>query len=126
MLQLPDLIDVIIPRGGKSLVARISAEAHVPVIKHLDGICHIYLDETADAQKAVNIVFNAKTSRCGTCNTVETLLVHQSRAADLLPAVAAKLAEKQVEPARLPSAHAPCCPIFRLPLMKIGTPNTSR
>lgn len=97
MLQLPDLIDVIIPRGGKSLVARISAEAHVPVIKHLDGICHIYLDETADAQKAVNIVFNAKTSRCGTCNTVETLLVHQSRAADLLPAVAAKLAEKQVE-----------------------------
>ena len=97
MLQLPDLIDVIIPRGGKSLVARISAEARVPVIKHLDGICHIYLDETADAQKAVNIVFNAKTSRCGTCNTVETLLVHQSRAADLLPAVAAKLAEKQVE-----------------------------
>ena len=97
MLQLPDLIDVIIPRGGKSLVARISAEAHVPVIKHLDGICHIYLDETADAQKAVNIVFNAKTSRCGTCNTVETLLVHQNRAADLLPAVAAKLAEKQVE-----------------------------
>ena len=97
MLQLTDLIDVIIPRGGKSLVARISAEARVPVIKHLDGICHIYLDETADAQKAVNIVFNAKTSRCGTCNTVETLLVHQSRAADLLPAVAAKLAEKPVE-----------------------------
>lgn len=97
MLQLPDLIDVIIPRGGKSLVARISAEARVPVIKHLDGICHIYLDETADAEKAVNIVFNAKTSRCGTCNTVETLLVHQSCAADLLPAVAAKLAEKQVE-----------------------------
>jgi len=97
MLQLPDLIDVIIPRGGKSLVARISAEARVPVIKHLDGICHIYLDESADAEKAVNIVFNAKTSRCGTCNTLETLLVHQSRAADLLPAVAAKLAEKQVE-----------------------------
>ena len=97
MLQLPDLIDVIIPRGGKSLVARISAEARVPVIKHLDGICHIYLDESADAEKAVNIVFNAKTSRCGTCNTVETLLVHQSRAADLLPAVAAKLAEKHVE-----------------------------
>ena len=97
MLQLPDLIDVIIPRGGKSLVARISAEARVPVIKHLDGICHIYLDESADAEKAINIVFNAKTSRCGTCNTVETLLVHQSRAADLLPAVAAKLAEKQVE-----------------------------
>ena len=97
MLQLPDLIDVIIPRGGKSLVARISAEARVPVIKHLDGICHIYLDETADAEKAVNIVFNAKTSRCGTCNTVETLLVHQNCAADLLPAVAAKLAEKQVE-----------------------------
>ncbi|MDO5059527.1 MAG: glutamate-5-semialdehyde dehydrogenase, partial [Neisseria sp.] len=65
MLQSPELIDVIIPRGGKSLVARISAEARVPVIKHLDGICHVYLDEFADTEKAVNIAFNAKTSRYG-------------------------------------------------------------
>lgn len=97
MLQSVDLIDVIIPRGGKNLVARVTEQARVPVIKHLDGICHIYVDESADSNKAVNIVFNAKTSRCGTCNTVETLLIHQNRAAELLPNIAAKLAEKNVE-----------------------------
>lgn len=97
MLQSPDLIDVIIPRGGKSLVARIAAEARVPVIKHLDGICHVYIDQAADAEKAAAIALNAKTSRCGTCNTMETLLVHQSRAAEILPLLAEKFAEKQVE-----------------------------
>ena len=97
MLQAVDLIDVIIPRGGKNLVARVTEQARVPVIKHLDGICHIYVDESADNNKAINIVFNAKTSRCGTCNTVETLLIHQNRAAELLPNIAAKLAEKNVE-----------------------------
>ncbi len=97
MLQSPDLIDVIIPRGGKSLVARISAEARVPVIKHLDGICHVYIDRAADAQKALDIAFNAKTSRYGTCNTMETLLVHESRAAEILPPLAEKYAGKGVE-----------------------------
>ena len=97
MLQSPDLIDVVIPRGGKSLVSRIAAEARVPVIKHLDGICHVYLDEFADAEKAVNIAFNAKTSRYGTCNTMETLLVHEARAAELLPLLAARYREKGVE-----------------------------
>ena len=97
MLQSPDLIDVIIPRGGKSLVARIAAEARVPVIKHLDGICHVYLDEFADPEKAVSIAFNAKTSRYGTCNTMETLLVHTARAAELLPPLAEKYREKGVE-----------------------------
>ncbi|WP_416192252.1 glutamate-5-semialdehyde dehydrogenase [Neisseria sp. CCUG12390] len=97
MLQSPDLIDVIIPRGGKSLVARIAAEARVPVIKHLDGICHVYIDQAADTEKAVNIAFNAKTSRYGTCNTMETLLVHAARAAEILPLLAEKYAEKQVE-----------------------------
>lgn len=97
MLQSPDLIDVIIPRGGKSLVARIASEARVPVIKHLDGICHVYIDQAADTEKAVNIAFNAKTSRYGTCNTMETLLVHAARAADILPLLAEKYAEKQVE-----------------------------
>lgn len=97
MLQSPDLIDVVIPRGGKNLVARISAEARVPVIKHLDGICHIYIDQSADTEKAVSIAFNAKTSRYGTCNTMETLLVHEKRAAEILPLLAAQYAEKGVE-----------------------------
>ncbi|OSI11753.1 glutamate-5-semialdehyde dehydrogenase [Neisseria canis] len=97
MLQSPDLIDVIIPRGGKNLVARISAEARVPVIKHLDGICHVYIDKAADQAKAVDIAFNAKTSRYGTCNTMETLLVHQERAEEILPVLAEKYAEKNVE-----------------------------
>ena len=97
MLQSPDLIDVIIPRGGKNLVALIAAEARVPVIKHLDGICHVYIDEFADNNQALNIAFNAKTSRYGTCNTMETLLIHTSRAAELLPQLAARYAEKQVE-----------------------------
>ncbi|STZ76689.1 glutamate-5-semialdehyde dehydrogenase [Bergeriella denitrificans] len=92
MLQSPDLIDVIIPRGGKSLVARISAEARVPVIKHLDGICHIYIDQAADTEKAVNTAYNAKTSRDGTCNTIETLLVHAARAQEILPLLAEQYA----------------------------------
>ena len=93
MLQSPELIDVIIPRGGKSLVARIAAEARVPVIKHLDGICHVYIDQAADTDKAVNIAFNAKTSRDGTCNTMETLLVHADRAAEILPVLAERYAQ---------------------------------
>ena len=97
MLQSPEFIDVVIPRGGKSLVSRIAAEARVPVIKHLDGICHVYIDRAADADKAVNIAFNAKTSRYGTCNTMETLLVHQSRAAEILPVLAEKYAARDVE-----------------------------
>ncbi len=97
MLQAVGLIDVIIPRGGKSLVARVSEQARVPVIKHLDGICHVYIDEFADKNKAINIAFNAKTSRYGTCNTMETLLIHASRAAEILPELAQKYAEKGVE-----------------------------
>ncbi|WP_416189091.1 glutamate-5-semialdehyde dehydrogenase [Neisseria sp. CCUG17229] len=97
MLQSPELIDVIIPRGGKSLVARVAAEARVPVIKHLDGICHVYIDQAADTQKAIGIAFNAKTSRYGTCNTMETLLIHAARAEEMLPLLAEKYAEKQIE-----------------------------
>lgn len=97
MLQLPEYIDVIIPRGGKGLVARISAEARVPVIKHLDGICHVYLDETADEDRALAIAVNAKTSRYGTCNTMETLLIHQNCAQAWLPMLQAAYAEKGVE-----------------------------
>lgn len=97
MLAEHQYIDVIIPRGGKNLVARISAEARVPVIKHLDGICHVYIDKHADSNKALRIAVNAKTSRYGTCNTMETLLVHTDRAAEILPALAAEYAKHQVE-----------------------------
>jgi glutamate-5-semialdehyde dehydrogenase len=97
MLTMPEFIDVIIPRGGKSLVARVSAEARMPVIKHLDGNCHVYVDEAADADKALAIALNAKTQRYGTCNTMETLLVHAAIAPGFLPHVAARYAEHGVE-----------------------------
>ncbi len=85
MISMPNCLDVIIPRGGKGLIQRISAEATVPVIKHLDGICHVYIDEFADPVKAINIAINAKTQRYGTCNTMETLLVAEAIAAEILP-----------------------------------------
>jgi glutamate-5-semialdehyde dehydrogenase len=75
MLSMPEFIDVIVPRGGKGLIERISREARMPVIKHLDGICHVYIDDRADIDKAVAVAFNAKTQRYGTCNTMECLLV---------------------------------------------------
>ena len=97
MLQAVGLIDVIIPRGGKSLVSRISEQARVPVIKHLDGNCHVYIDEYADLNKAIHIAINAKTSRYGTCNTMETLLIHMTRAAEILPLLAQQYQEKGVQ-----------------------------
>ena len=97
LITLREFVDVIVPRGGKSLITRLLAEAKVPMIQHLDGNCHVYLDDDADAEKAVNIVENAKTQRYGTCNTAESLLVARARAADLLPKIAAKLLEKGVE-----------------------------
>ncbi len=90
-------VDVIVPRGGKGLVERISKEARVPVIKHLDGVCHVYVDEGADPAKALAIVENAKTQRYGTCNTMETLLVAQAAAPAVLPAIGRMFAEKGVE-----------------------------
>lgn len=106
MLQLPEYIDVIIPRGGKGLVARISAEARVPVIKHLDGICHVYIDDAADWDKAFNVALNAKTSRYGTCNTMETLLVHAAAAPHILPRLQAAYADKGVELRGCPRVQA--------------------
>lgn len=97
MITMPEYIDVIIPRGGKGLVARISADARVPVIKHLDGVCHIYLDDEADPAKVLPIVVNAKTHRYGTCNTLETLLVNETIAELILPPLAQALLEKGVE-----------------------------
>jgi glutamate-5-semialdehyde dehydrogenase len=97
LITLPEYVDVIIPRGGKGLIERISREARVPVIKHLDGICHVYIDDRADPAKALPIVMNAKTQRYGTCNTLETLLVAEGVAAALLPGLAAALLAKGVE-----------------------------
>ncbi|MBK1618680.1 glutamate-5-semialdehyde dehydrogenase [Lamprobacter modestohalophilus] len=97
MITDPEHIDVIIPRGGKGLIERISREARVPVIKHLDGICHVYIDDKADADKAVAIAVNAKTQRYGTCNTMETLLVAEPVARPLLSRIGAALVAKGVE-----------------------------
>ncbi len=90
-------VDVIVPRGGKSLTERIAREAKVPVIKHLDGVCHVYVDAAADVDMAVKIADNAKTQRYSPCNTMETLLVHASIAPRVLPALAAIYREKGVE-----------------------------
>ena len=97
LITMPEYVDVIIPRGGKSLIERISADARVPVIKHLDGVCHVFIDDSADEEMAFNIAINSKTQRYGTCNTMETLLVAQTRAAQVLPRLAARYAELGVE-----------------------------
>ncbi len=89
LIAMPQFVDVIVPRGGKGLIERISREARVPVIKHLDGNCHVYIDEFADDDKAVRIADNAKTHRYGTCNTMETLLIHSAAA----PRVLGRLAD---------------------------------
>ncbi len=97
LITMPEFVDVIVPRGGKGLIERISREASVPVIKHLDGICHVYIDAQADLEKAVNIAVNAKTHRYGTCNTMETLLISEQVAAEVLPTLAEAYGEKGVE-----------------------------
>ena len=97
LITMTEFIDVIVPRGGKSLIERISADARVPVIKHLDGNCHVYIDDHADLQKAVAIALNAKTHRYGVCNAMESLLVAESVADKVLPELAALYAEKDVE-----------------------------
>ena len=97
LVAMPEFVDVIVPRGGKGLIERISAEARVPVIKHLDGICHVYVDDEADLQKALDIAFNAKCHRYGVCNAMETLLVHEKIAAQFLPAIKKRYDEQQVE-----------------------------
>lgn len=96
LITLRDFVDVIVPRGGKSLIERISAEATIPVIKHLDGICHVYIDESADREKAIRIAINAKTHRYGVCNAMETLLVSEKIAPTLLPTLAQAYIEKGV------------------------------
>ena len=97
LITMPKYVDVIVPRGGKGLIERISREARVPVIKHLDGVCHVYIDDEADPDKAIRIADNAKTQRYGTCNTMETLLVNSNIADLILPKLAEVYAAKGVE-----------------------------
>ena len=97
LITMPEYVDVIVPRGGKSLIERISRDATVAVIKHLDGICHVYIDKDADREKALKIAYNAKTHRYGVCNAMETLLVHKDIANDILPELCKQYTGKGVE-----------------------------
>lgn len=97
LITMPQFVDVIVPRGGKGLIERISRDARVPVIKHLDGVCHVYIDSHADPEKAMDIALNSKTQRYGTCNTMETLLVDEEIAEDMLPLLAEAFRKKSVE-----------------------------
>jgi len=97
LLKMSEYVDVIIPRGGKGLIERVSAEARMPVIKHLDGICHVYIDDRADIEKAINIAYNAKTQRYGTCNTMECLLVAENVAEKVLNKLGPMYQEANVE-----------------------------
>ena len=97
LIAMPEYVDVIIPRGGKSLIERISAEARVPVIKHLDGNCHVYVDAAVDLELAVKVTDNAKTQKYSPCNAAESLLVHRAVAPDFLPRIGAIFAAKGVQ-----------------------------
>jgi len=97
LITMKDFVDIIVPRGGKGLIERVSSESRIPVLKHLDGVCHVYIDDRADPDKAIRIADNAKTQRYGTCNTMETLLVHKGIAERVLPALAGIYLSKGVE-----------------------------
>ena len=112
LVAMERYIDAVVPRGGKGLIEAVSAEARVPVIKHLDGICHVYIDDRADPAKAIAIADNAKTQRYGTCNTMETLLVAQAIASKVLPDIGRIYAQKGVE--------MRCCPESKAILHKAG------
>ena len=97
LLQLDEFVDIIVPRGGKGLIERVIEESRIPIIKHLDGICHVFIDERADPEKAIRVACNAKTQRYGTCCTMETLLVDRAIAPEVLPPLAARYLEAGVE-----------------------------
>ncbi|TSA40759.1 MAG: glutamate-5-semialdehyde dehydrogenase [Betaproteobacteria bacterium] len=106
LITMKDYVDVIVPRGGKGLIERLIKEARIPVIKHLHGVCHVYIDDEADHTKAIRIADNAKTSRYGTCNTMETLLVAASVAQDILPPLCQIYFDKGVELRGCPASRA--------------------
>src|SRR5205809_1549360 len=97
LVTLKEYVDIIVPRGGKDLIERLTRESKIPMIKHLDGVCHVYVDDSADADMAVKIADNAKTQRYGTCNTMETLLVAEKIAGKVLPQIGAIFESKKVE-----------------------------
>lgn len=97
LLKLHDYVDVIVPRGGKGLIERISSESRIPVIKHLDGVCHVYIDAQADPEMAIAIAFNSKVEKLAVCNALETLLIHADIAEVVLPPLAAKLQDAGIE-----------------------------
>ncbi|MDP3483345.1 MAG: glutamate-5-semialdehyde dehydrogenase [Sulfuricella sp.] len=106
LITMKEFVDVIVPRGGKGLIERLIAEARIPVIKHLHGVCHVYIDDKADLDKAIRIADNAKTSRYGTCNTMETLLVAEGVAKQVLPPLCKIYLDKGVELRGCPAARA--------------------
>src|SRR6186997_934253 len=97
LISMPEYVDIIVPRGGKELIARLVRESRIPMIKHLDGVCHVYVDDRADPRMAIRIADNAKTQRYGTCNTMETLLVAESIAPQVLPEIGRIYQSKGVE-----------------------------
>jgi glutamate-5-semialdehyde dehydrogenase len=97
LITMQDYVDVIVPRGGKGLIERLMRDSRIPMIKHLNGVCHVYIDDKADAEKAIRIADNAKTQRLGVCNAMETLLVARPVAAGILPRLAAIYAAKGIE-----------------------------
>jgi glutamate-5-semialdehyde dehydrogenase len=97
LLRMNEYVDIVVPRGGKSLIERVTRESRIPMIKHLDGVCHVYIDDKADLDKAVRIADNAKTQRLGTCNTMETLLIARGIADKVLPRLARIYQDKGVE-----------------------------
>ncbi|HWI34929.1 MAG TPA: glutamate-5-semialdehyde dehydrogenase [Burkholderiales bacterium] len=105
LIKLRDYVDIIVPRGGKELIERLARESRIPMIKHLDGVCHVYIDDSADADMAVKIADNAKTQRYGTCNTMETLLVAEGIAPRVLPRIVRIFGEKGVEMRADPAAR---------------------
>ncbi|HEY5635549.1 MAG TPA: glutamate-5-semialdehyde dehydrogenase [Burkholderiales bacterium] len=106
LITLTEFVDLIVPRGGKDLIARLARDSRIPMLKHLDGICHVYIDDRADADMAVRIADNAKTQRYGTCNTMETLLVAEAIAPQVLPRIAEVYRSKGVEMRADPAARA--------------------
>ena len=126
LLRLDELVDVIVPRGGKGLIERVMTESRIPVIKHLDGICHVFIDGRADPEKALRVAYNAKTQRYGTCCTMETLLVDRAIAPEVLPPLAERYLEAGVELRGMPRRPCSSSRAARQRRPRTGIPSISR